>query len=154
MYWVNPSTYWIGGVLSAILGDFTIECKEGETTLFNPPPGQTCGQYAGDFVRSSIGYITNPDANANCGYCQYRNGEQYLSTINVKPSEKWRDFGIFLVFVCSNWALVYWFIWSTRVKGWTFGMGPLFGGLGKGVEMVKGLFVRKGKKVEAEDEKA
>ena len=154
MYWVNPSTYWIGGVLSAILGDFTVECKEGETTLFNPPPGQTCGQYAGDFIRSSIGYITNPNANANCGYCQYRSGEQYLSTINVKPSEKWRDFGIFLVFVCSNWALVYFFIWSTRVKGWTFGMAPLFGGLGKGVEMVKGLFTKKQKNVDAEGEKA
>jgi ATP-binding cassette, subfamily G (WHITE), member 2, SNQ2 len=64
--------------------------------------------------------------NGTCAYCPYANGPEYLQTLNTKPDEQWRDFGIFLVFVFSNWGLVYFFIWSTRVKGWTFGMGPLF----------------------------
>ncbi|KAI7131471.1 hypothetical protein KC352_g31184, partial [Hortaea werneckii] len=50
--------------------------------------------------------------------------------------------GIFLVFVFTNWFLVYFFIWSVRVKGWSFGMGPLFGFLGKIAGFVKMPFVK------------
>lgn len=39
--------------------------------------------------------------------------------------------------------LIYFFIWSVRVKGMTFGLGPLFNALGKGASAVKGLFYRK-----------
>lgn len=146
MYYINPSTWWISGVLAAILANQPIRCTTGESTLFDPPPGQTCGQYADSFVRNvGTGYITNPSARAACGYCQYASGEEYLATLNIRPDQKWRDFGIFLVFVVTNWALVYFFIYTVRVKGWTFGMGPLFGGLGKAISTVKGLFVRKQK---------
>ena len=146
MYWVNPSTWWIGGVLAAVLGDQAVQCAPGELTLFDAPPGQTCGEYAGAFVTQGMGYIANPDATSNCGYCAFADGAEYLSTINVSPSDKWRDLGIFCVFVCSNWALVYFFIYTTRVRGWTFGMGPLFGALGRGVDAVAGLFSKKGKR--------
>lgn len=70
-----------------------------------------------------------------------------MRTLNIKPEDKWRDFGIFLGFCISNWALVYFFIYTVRIKGWTFGFGSLFGGRGKGVGAVKGPF-KKGKKGE------
>ena len=150
MYWVNPTTWWIGGVLSATLGKIQIQCTEGEATIFNPPPGQTCGGYANPLVANmGAGYITNPDATANCGYCQYASGAEYLATLNISPSDKWRDFGIFLVFVITNWALVYFFIYTVRVKGFTFGLGPAFGAAGKAVGALKGMVSRK-KKTEAE----
>lgn len=149
MYYINPSTYWIGGVLAATLGNFPIQCTEGESTIFNPPPGETCGSYANPLVaQMGAGYITNPSATSDCGYCQYANGNEYLATLNITPSEKWRDFGIFLAFVISNWALVYFFIYTVRVKGFTFGMGPLFGVLGKGIESAKSMFKKKEKKQE------
>lgn len=152
MYYVNPSTYWTGGVLAATLGDFPIQCTEGEATIFNPPPGETCGGYANGLIANmGSGYITNPDATANCGYCPYANGNEYLATINISPSDKWRDFGIFLAFCVSNWALVYFFIYTVRVKGFTFGMGPLFAVLGEMVDSVKWLFKKK-EKVEPEEE--
>ncbi|KPI44003.1 Brefeldin A resistance protein [Cyphellophora attinorum] len=154
MYWVNPSTWWIGGVLAAVLGKQTVQCAEGETTIFDAPDGQTCAEYAADWVRSTgMGYLTNPEATSGCGYCQYANGEEYLATINVSPGDKWRDFGIFLVFVFSNWALVYFFIYTTRVRGWSFGMSTLFGGAGKMIGSVKGL-LRKRKQEQGGDEKA
>ena len=144
MYWVNPSTYWLGGVLAATLGNFPIECAEGESTIFNPPPGQTCGDYAGRLVQNmGQGYITNPGASADCGYCQYGNGNEYLRTINVSPADKWRDFGVFLAFCISNWALVYFFIYVVRVKGFSFGMGPLFDAAGRWIGKVKGMVKKK-----------
>jgi len=45
----------------------------------------------------------------------------------------------------SNWALVYFFIWSIRIKGWGFGMGYLFGGLGKLVSLCQKPFQKKQK---------
>lgn len=70
-----------------------------------------------------------------------------MHTLNTTPGDKWRDFGIFLAFCISNWALVYFFIYTVRIKGWKFGFGFIFGGMGKAVGRVKGMF-SKGKKSE------
>lgn len=142
MYYVNPSTWWIGGVLAATLHNIPVECTIEETARFNAPPGQTCSQYAGAYATSAGGRLLNPGASTDCQYCQYRTGDQYLASLNIHASEKWRDFGIFLVFVCTNWLLVYFFIYSVRVKGWSFGFGHLFGALGKVVGFIKRPFVR------------
>ncbi|KAI9697387.1 MAG: hypothetical protein M1836_004665 [Candelina mexicana] len=143
MYYLNPSTYWIGGILSATLDGIPVQCQQQEAAHFNPPSGQTCGDYARAFLVSAPGYIMNPSATSNCGYCPYSVGNDYLLSLNVEAKDKWPYFGIFLGFVISNMALVYFFIWSVRIRGWTFGFGPLFGTLGKGVGVVKSLVVRK-----------
>ncbi|KAF6224475.1 hypothetical protein HO133_011052 [Letharia lupina] len=156
MYWVNPSTYWIGGVIAATLRDIPIQCGPDEAAMFNPPPGMSCGQYAQPYVNSvGTGYITNPSATSDCGYCQYASGVEYMASLNVSPSDKWKYLPIFLAFVISNWALVYFFVYTVRVRGWGFGFGYLFGGLGKLVSAVKtgiGKTVggKKGKEAEAE----
>lgn len=79
-------------------------------------------------------------------YCPYTVGNDYLATLNIQASQKWRDFGIFLAFCISNWALVYFFVWSVRIKGWSFGFGKLFGIMGKVADKIKG----KGKKKQDE----
>lgn len=56
------------------------------------------------------------------------------------------DFGIFLSFCVSNWALVYFFIYTVRVRGWSFGFGYIFGTLGKFVDLLKKPFKRFSKK--------
>lgn len=38
--------------------------------------------------------------------------------------------------------LVYFFVYTVRVKRMTFGLGPLFDLIGKGMDAVKGLFTR------------
>ncbi|KAF9506761.1 hypothetical protein BS47DRAFT_1374048 [Hydnum rufescens UP504] len=59
------------------------------------PFGQTCAAYAGSWAAASTGYLTNPNSTSDCGYCHYRNGDQYLATLSIKYSEHWRDFGAF-----------------------------------------------------------
>jgi len=145
MYYVNPSTYWIGGVLSATLTGIPVQCQESETAIFDAPPGQSCSSYAGAFASASPGYLLNPEATSGCQYCPYSVGDDYLATINVKASDKWRDFGIFLAFCISNWALVYFFVWSIRIKGWKFGFGMVGNGVGKAKKMLGGKKKGEGK---------
>ncbi|CZS90679.1 probable ATP-binding multidrug cassette transport protein [Rhynchosporium graminicola] len=142
LYWLNPSTYWIGGVLAATLSKAEVQCTPQEAAYFNPPPGQSCSQYASAFVSTATGYLTNPDATTNCGYCQFKSGVEYMATLNIEPKDKWRYFGIFLAFCISNWALVYFFIYTVRIKGWSFGLGRLFGYGGKLVGAMKKPFKR------------
>ncbi|KAL4926440.1 ABC drug exporter AtrF [Aspergillus undulatus] len=147
MYYVNPVTWWIRGAISAVFPSVTIQCSTAESTHFNPPPGQTCGNYALNFVNNiaGAGYLTNPDATSDCQYCQYANGTEYMSTLNVKTDDKWHSFGIFLAFTIINWLLVYFFIYTVRVKKWSFGMGYLFGGIGAAMSGVKKVFSSKKK---------
>lgn len=151
MYYVNPSTYWIGGVISATLNNVPVECAPTEAAYFNPPPGQTCSQYASAFADASTGYLINPDATTNCGYCQYSSGVDYMRTLNIEPKDKWRYFGIFLAFCISNWSLVYFFIYTVRIRGWSFGFSTLFGLSGKLVDAIKKPFTRKNKKASEEN---
>lgn len=132
MYYLNPTTWWLRGVMSSIFPSVDINCTPSETTQFDPPPGQTCSSYAGNFIHNiaGMGYLLNPDASANCQYCPYANGREYMHTLNVHDGDKWRSFGIFLAFVIVNWALVYFFIYTVRVRGWSFGLGYVFGALG------------------------
>ncbi|KAL9072295.1 MAG: hypothetical protein Q9157_005144 [Trypethelium eluteriae] len=140
MYYVNPSTYWIGGVIAATLPKIPVDCQIEETARFDTPPGQTCQQYAGDFARAAGGYFLNPDATSDCQYCPYTTGNGYMNTLNIKASDKWRNFGIFLGFVVSNWLLVYFFIYTVRIRGWSFGFGYIFGVLGKVADWIKASF--------------
>ncbi|KAK0386033.1 hypothetical protein NLU13_5870 [Sarocladium strictum] len=144
IYWMNPSTYWIGGLLSATLTGQPVECNEQETAHFNPPPGQTCGEYAAGFIESAGGYLLNPNSSDQCQYCPYSSGDDYLATINIDASDKWRNFGIFLMFCVTNWLLVYLLVYSVRIRGWSFGFGWVFGRLGKLIDQMKRPLKREG----------
>lgn len=140
MYYVNPSTYWISGVLAKTLHNTPVECAPEETAQFNVPAGETCQSYAGAFAQQAGGALLNPEATEGCQYCPYTVADQYLETLNIQADQAWRDFGIFLAFCISNWFLVYFFIYTVRIKGWSFGFGYLFGGLAKLLDLVKKPF--------------
>lgn len=139
LYYVNPITWWIRGTLSAVLPSVQVQCAPQEVTYFTAPEGQTCQSYAGEWVKSvaGTGYLlpgnsagSNSAGGNECGYCMYSNGSEYMHTLNVHNDDKWHCFGIFLAFVIINWLLVYFFIYTVRIRGWTFGMSWLFGGVG------------------------
>ncbi|CAL5868611.1 uncharacterized protein PFLUO_LOCUS2838 [Penicillium psychrofluorescens] len=143
MYYVNPVTWWLRGVLSAVLPAVQVQCAPQESTHFTPPPGQTCEQYAGNFVHeiAKAGYLTESDG--VCQYCPYKNGAEYMAQLNVHVNDKWRCFGIFLAFVIINWLLVYFFIYTVRVRRWSFGFGYVFAAAGALVSAIKKPFSRK-----------
>jgi ABC-type multidrug transport system permease subunit len=104
MYYVNPSTYFIGGILAATLHEQPVNCADYEAAQFIAPSGQTCYEFAQDFLdRAGRGYLLSPNATEMCGYCPYASGDEYLASLHIQPDQKWRNFGIFLVFCVTNW---------------------------------------------------
>ena len=92
MYYVNPVTWWLRGVISSVFPAVEINCTSTETTHFDPPPGSTCSDYANDFVKNiaGAGYLLDPNATSDCQYCPFRDGVEYMHTLNVHDGDKWR----------------------------------------------------------------
>ena len=98
---------YVGGFLGATLHGLEVVCTPADLAVFDPPPGQTCGAYAGAWVASSGGYLVDAAATAGCGFCAYSSGDQYLTTLDIRYEDRWRDFGIFLAYVVFNAFLAY-----------------------------------------------
>ncbi|MCJ1367838.1 hypothetical protein MMC16_006973 [Acarospora aff. strigata] len=121
LYYLSPFTYLLGGMVTAVNKNLAVTCSAADLTTFSPPPGQTCGQYAGAWATSAAAQLLNPSATANCSVCKWTNGDQYLATFHLGGGMWggiWGYWGIFLLFTVSNLALVYAFTWATKVKYW------------------------------------
>jgi ATP-binding cassette subfamily G (WHITE) protein 2 (SNQ2) len=115
MYYLDPFTYWIGGILSAVLEGVEIQCKADELSRFLPRPGETCAEYAGEWISRAGGYLVEIGS-GECGYCKYESGDKYLRGVNVNPGVAWRNMGIFCIFVVANWGLVYLIVWGRNLR--------------------------------------
>ncbi|KAJ4333725.1 hypothetical protein N0V87_007386 [Didymella glomerata] len=115
MYRVSPFTYWISGIVSTMLAGREVTCSSTEVSIFDPPSGQTCGQYLGPYAQAAMGTIQNPDATASCQYCALSNADQFLAGSNIYYSERWRNFGIMFAFISFNVFLALLTYWLFRV---------------------------------------
>lgn len=110
MYYVDPFHYYIEGLTVNEMENIQIKCTPSDLVKFTPPPGQTCGQYTQAFFNgSTTGYIENPNAMQpeQCGYCLYSTGEQFFETsYSWASANKWRNFGILLLFLFFNISMV------------------------------------------------
>lgn len=68
-----------------------------------------------------------------------------MKTLNVFLTDKWPSFGILIAFAVANWALVYFFVYTVRIRRWTFGVSTVAKVLSGIVEKFRG-----GKQKEAE----
>jgi ABC-type multidrug transport system, ATPase component len=113
---VSPYTYFIQNLSSSILQGRRVTCSPHELSHFNPPSGQTCIEFAGDFLNSVGGYLVDPNATTNCGYCQYSSTERYMSNIGVKFSYRWRNLGFFCVYIVFDIAAMLFLYWLLRYR--------------------------------------
>jgi ABC-type multidrug transport system permease subunit/ABC-type multidrug transport system ATPase subunit len=110
LYYLNPFNYLMGSLLVFTDFDWDVQCTESEFAVFDPPAGQTCGQYLEAWLGGpgSRNNLVNEAATEACKVCQYRSGSDYLYTINLTDSYiGWRDAAICIIFALSSYALVY-----------------------------------------------
>lgn len=85
--------------------------------MFNPPSGQSCIEYLGDYLRTVPGQLMNPDAMRSCEYCPYSVADQFLVEREYRYDRRWMDFGVGWAFVGFNIGvagLVYYGFWVRR----------------------------------------
>jgi hypothetical protein len=100
--WPTLFLYSLLLFISAV-GRFGITCAAVEYVSVNPPGGQSCQQYLGQYINQSGGYITNPDSLSNCQYCSYRTTDQFLeSNSNIFYSHHWRNFAFLWIYIGFN----------------------------------------------------
>lgn len=116
MYRVSPLTYWVGGIVATILHDRPIQCSKVELSVFDPPAGQTCGEYLAPYLVQSPGILLNAESMSDCQFCALTTADQYVSQNEIVWAERWRNWGIVWVYVAFNIivATVLYFVFRVR----------------------------------------
>lgn len=89
MYWLSPFHYLLEGMLALVTNGVPVRCETSELAKFSAPPGQTCQSYAGPYAQQAGGYVTTIDGGL-CGFCQYRDGNQFAASFSVYYGNVWR----------------------------------------------------------------
>ncbi|OKL59742.1 hypothetical protein UA08_05240 [Talaromyces atroroseus] len=118
MYRVSPFTYYIGGVSSAALHDRPVKCSSAELSVFDPPAGQTCGEYLAKYITVAGGSLYNQNATADCQYCSMSSADDYLSGREIYYKDRWRDYGIFWCYFVFNVFGAVTLYYLFRVRKW------------------------------------
>ncbi|ODV97096.1 hypothetical protein PACTADRAFT_48852 [Pachysolen tannophilus NRRL Y-2460] len=116
MYKISPFTYFVQTMVSLVLHDREVHCATDELSILQPPSGETCGSYLEEYLSSNYGYVSNPDATSDCGYCAYSVADQYLDIINIKYVYRWRNVGFYCAFILFNLSAMIICYYIFRVK--------------------------------------
>ncbi|KAK5069702.1 ATP-binding cassette transporter snq2 [Lithohypha guttulata] len=131
MYWASPFHYLLEAFLGVAIHDQPVICNTNEYARFTAPPGQTCQSYTQQFISQSGGYV-QVGLDGICEFCQYANGDEFGRGFSVFYTNRWRDFGIFWLFIMFNYFVVY-LATYLRFRG----KNPLKGPIQKVMEKMK-----------------
>lgn len=91
-------------------------CSDIEVNTIQPPSNMTCGDYLASYIKSAgDGIVSNPDATSDCQFCSITSTNTYLTKIGVHYDERWRNYGIFWVFIVFNIFGALFLYWLARV---------------------------------------
>ncbi|KAF6764440.1 ABC-2 type transporter-domain-containing protein [Ephemerocybe angulata] len=117
MYRLSPYTYLIEGLLGQVIGKQEINCAPVEFVSIRPPANMSCSEYLGPYMSFAGGYVTNPEATADCHFCSARTTDQFLElSFNIVYSHRWRNVGIMVAFVGFNIFAVYVLTYLFRIR--------------------------------------
>ncbi|KAF4122564.1 ABC-type branched-chain amino acid transport system, ATPase component [Geosmithia morbida] len=121
MYRVSPFTYLLSSILSTGLANVDVTCESNELVTVNPPANMTCDEFLTDpgFVAGAGGYLENGSATTACQYCPLAKTNTFLAGISANFDNRWRDFGIGMVYIIFNIAaslVLYWLVRMPKGK--------------------------------------
>ncbi|KUJ08928.1 ABC-transporter [Mollisia scopiformis] len=148
MYRVSPLTYLVSAIASTGLSGREITCASNELAIMQPPAGDTCGDYLQAYASLAGGRIYNPDALSNCQYCPESNADQFLTSVDISYSTRWRNYGIGFAYIFFNIFMAVMLYYLFRVRN---GSGK---GLAQRFSWVLAFFKKDPKKENKGPEKA
>ncbi|GAA6062867.1 hypothetical protein JCM10212_000789 [Sporobolomyces blumeae] len=102
LYYLDPFTWIIAGLVPNELHDLPVVCKESEFSIFSPPAGRTCGDWVAAYIEIAGGYVNNPDATSNCQYCTYASGEDFMRPLGLSWDKRGSSIGYFVCYIVFN----------------------------------------------------
>src|SRR5436190_1925256 len=99
---VTPLTYFVGGTVSTGIGHTPISCSAKEMVHFDPPGGMSCASYLAEYISYAGGSLFNPESTANCQFCPASNTDDVLAVLGIRYEDRWRNFGLTLVYSVIN----------------------------------------------------
>ncbi|ORY72886.1 pleiotropic drug resistance ABC transporter [Leucosporidium creatinivorum] len=102
LLWLNPFTWLVEAMMVNEMGGMVVECSASDLRTFTPPPGQTCLEWANDYISLAGGYLINDNDTSDCSYCQYATGDEYAKQYGWSFANRGRDLGIFLCYIIFN----------------------------------------------------
>lgn len=115
MYRVSPFTYLLSSILSTGLANSKVTCSGNEYIHFNPPANDTCATFMKGYIDQAGGYLLNPDATTDCNFCSIADTNAFLTSISSNFDNRWRDFGIGMVYIVFNIAASLFLYWLVRM---------------------------------------
>ncbi|CUS08270.1 unnamed protein product [Tuber aestivum] len=115
MYYISPFTYLISAMLSVGVANAPVACSSIEIVKVVPPNGSTCGKYLSRFINSAGGVLHNPESTGECRYCPITSADSFLERIDADYADRWRNFGLMLVYIAFNLAGAVFIYWLSRV---------------------------------------
>ncbi|KAF6805269.1 ABC-2 type transporter [Colletotrichum sojae] len=119
MYRLSPFTYLLSSILSTGLANSEVTCSVNEYIHFNPPDNQTCDSFMRGYMDAAGGYLLHPEATTDCSFCPIADTNVFLKSISSNFDNRWRDFGIGMVYIVFNIAAslaLYWLIRMPKGK--------------------------------------
>ncbi|KAG0684143.1 ATP-binding cassette transporter snq2 [Pichia californica] len=118
MWRLSPFTYFVDNFVSILLHDRPVVCSAEEYNILDPPNGMTCDNYLHEYFVNNKGYVNNGNATSSCEVCLYAVGDEYLKTVGMSWSHRWRNVGFFCVYICFNVFIMVFMYDIFRVRGW------------------------------------
>ena len=118
MYRVSPFTYLVSGMLSVGLANGRISCSPEELLHFSPLPGlSNCAAYLAPYIEAHGGYLTPNSLNSTteCVFCTGSETNIFLRGVSAEYADRWRNFGIFLIYVGFNIGAAMGLYWLARM---------------------------------------
>lgn len=120
MYRVSPFSYLVSGMLSVGLANARINCSTEELLHFSPPSTVNCSTYLATYIEALGGYLTPESLNSTieCVFCSGSETNIFLAGVAAEYEDRWRNLGIFMVYVMFNAAAAVGLYWLARVPKW------------------------------------
>lgn len=121
MYRVSPFNYLVSSILSTGLANARVTCSPNEILTVDPPANMTCDDFltTPGYVKASGGYLENGSATEACRFCRLESTNTFLTSISASFDDRWRDFGIGMVYIVVNIAaslVLYWLVRMPKGK--------------------------------------
>ena len=71
-------------MITSAVADAKITCSSVEYVHFNPPKGETCGDFMAPYILENRGYLVEPMATSDCSYCTSDNSNELLARFGLE----------------------------------------------------------------------